>query len=130
MNLNCWLMDTWRLRVLTRIRALNPDACSVANELLGHQITRRVRSAIPIPLPLHARGGEDNELLRINPTSGRMPYSQRLLVVEVQDKAITVGLGANDHVNVVVGLAKPDSPKAQCAAVNVREKLLDVRCDL
>ena len=130
MNLNCWLNDCRFLTGLARKRALEPYGKPVANKIITHQIAGGMRTTIPIPLPKDARSRIDNEMLRINLAVCGLPYSQYLLIIETKREAIAVSFRPNDGVVVVVRSTKPNAPEAERAAVNIRDKPLDMRRNL
>ncbi len=128
MYLDCWLIETRPGVVFARKRGCETDLGLTSDEIIALQIAGGVRTTIIIPLPKHPRRQADDELVRVNLASLWMPNSQGLFLVKMQDKTIPIGLGLNNRVVIVVRPAKPNAPKPQRATVDVRKKLLDLRC--
>src|SRR5690349_13825714 len=109
--------------------ALENHFWSSPGEIVCHQISGRVRTAIPVPLPEHASCGVNHKLVSINVPALWMPDLQGFLLVEMDHEAVSIRLCADDRVPIIMGSAEPDAPEAQRAAANVRQKALDVsRC--
>ena len=60
----------------------------IPDKIVVHQIARDVRTAVVIPLPKYTGCRINDKLAGVNPASLRIPDSQRLLLIEVQNEAI------------------------------------------